>query len=84
MTNRERPHLLVVEDDLAVRDVVRRYLEQEEYDVTVQPLHVAALPLPVDEAGIAAVRRHREAVAAAEVLPVRVLDAARRARRPHQ
>lgn len=35
MTNRERPHLLVVEDDLAVRDVVRRYLEQEEYDVTV-------------------------------------------------
>ncbi len=35
MTNRERPHVLVIEDDLAVRDVVRRYLEQEEYDVTV-------------------------------------------------
>jgi DNA-binding response OmpR family regulator len=30
-----RPRVLVVEDDLAVRDVVRRYLEQESYDVTV-------------------------------------------------
>ncbi|MEO6606061.1 MAG: response regulator transcription factor [Aeromicrobium sp.] len=30
-----RPHVLVVEDDLAVRDVLRRYLEQEEYEVTV-------------------------------------------------
>lgn len=30
-----RPHVLVVEDDLAVRDVLRRYLEQEAYKVTV-------------------------------------------------
>jgi len=30
-----RPHVLVIEDDLAVRDVVRRYLEQDAYEVTV-------------------------------------------------
>ncbi|GAA3522416.1 response regulator transcription factor [Aeromicrobium panaciterrae] len=30
-----RPHVLVVEDELAVRDVVRRYLEQEDYQVSV-------------------------------------------------
>lgn len=35
MTIGDRPHVLVVEDDLAVRDVLRRYLEQESYDVTV-------------------------------------------------
>ncbi len=33
--NADRPHVLVVEDELAVRDVVRRYLEQEDYQVTV-------------------------------------------------
>ncbi|MBC7633773.1 response regulator transcription factor [Aeromicrobium sp.] len=31
----DRPHVLVIEDDLAVRDVLRRYLEQDDYDVTV-------------------------------------------------
>ncbi len=31
----ERPHVLIVEDDLAVRDVLRRYLEQDHYVVTV-------------------------------------------------
>ena len=31
----DRPHVLVVEDDLAVRDVLRRYLEQDSYDVTI-------------------------------------------------
>ena len=31
----DRPHVLVVEDDMAVRDVLRRYLEQESYEVTV-------------------------------------------------
>ena len=31
----DHPHVLVVEDDLAVRDVLRRYLEQEQYEVTV-------------------------------------------------
>ncbi|AXT86990.1 DNA-binding response regulator [Aeromicrobium sp. A1-2] len=31
----DRPHVLVVEDDHAMRDVLRRYLEQESYDVTV-------------------------------------------------
>ncbi len=35
MADRERPHVLVVEDDLAMRDVLRRYLEQEDYEVTV-------------------------------------------------
>ncbi|NRQ48815.1 response regulator transcription factor [Aeromicrobium stalagmiti] len=35
MTLGDLPHVLVVEDDLAVRDVLRRYLEQESYDVTV-------------------------------------------------
>ncbi|WP_332642737.1 response regulator transcription factor [Aeromicrobium sp.] len=30
-----RPHVLVIEDDLAMRDVLRRYLEQESYEVTV-------------------------------------------------
>jgi DNA-binding response OmpR family regulator len=35
MTTGDRPHVLVIEDDLAVRDVLRRYLEQESYDVTV-------------------------------------------------
>ncbi|MGA8986962.1 response regulator transcription factor [Aeromicrobium sp.] len=35
MARGDRPHVLVVEDDLAVRDVLRRYLEQEAYDVTV-------------------------------------------------
>ena len=35
MTLGDRPHVLVVEDDLAVRDVLRRYLEQEAYDVTI-------------------------------------------------
>ena len=31
----DQPHVLVVEDELSVRDVVRRYLEQEDYRVTV-------------------------------------------------
>lgn len=31
-----RPHVLVIEDDLAVRDVLRRYLEQDAYEVTVE------------------------------------------------
>ena len=35
MVPQARPHVLVVEDELAVRDVVRRYLEQEDYEVTV-------------------------------------------------
>ncbi len=35
MADHERPHVLVVEDDLAMRDVLRRYLEQEDYEVTV-------------------------------------------------
>lgn len=35
MSIRDRPHVLIVEDELAVRDVVRRYLEQEDYEVTV-------------------------------------------------
>jgi DNA-binding response OmpR family regulator len=35
MTNTGRPHVLVIEDDLAVRDVLRRYLEQDSYEVTV-------------------------------------------------
>ena len=35
MTGVERPHVLVVEDDHAVGDVLRRYLEQESYEVTV-------------------------------------------------
>ena len=30
-----QPHVLVIEDDLAARDVLRRYLEHESYDVTV-------------------------------------------------
>lgn len=30
-----RPHVLVIEDELAVRDVVRRYLELEDYAVTL-------------------------------------------------
>ncbi len=34
MTSVDRPHILVVEDDHAVGDVLRRYLEQS-YDVTV-------------------------------------------------
>ena len=34
MTSVDRPHVLVVEDDHAVGDVLRRYLEQS-YDVTV-------------------------------------------------
>ncbi len=43
MATRERPHVLVVEDDLAVRDVLRRYLELEEYDVTVESDGAAGL-----------------------------------------
>jgi DNA-binding response OmpR family regulator len=35
MTPADRPHVLVVEDDLAVRDVLRRYLELDSYEVTV-------------------------------------------------
>ena len=35
MTSSDRPHVLVVEDELAVRDVLRRYLELENYDVTL-------------------------------------------------
>ena len=35
MTDAFQPHVLVIEDDLAVRDVLRRYLEQDSYEVTV-------------------------------------------------
>jgi DNA-binding response OmpR family regulator len=35
MPNTAGPHVLIVEDDLAVRDVLRRYLEQDSYVVTV-------------------------------------------------
>ena len=35
MATSKQPHILVVEDDLAVRDVLRRYLQQQSYDVTV-------------------------------------------------
>ncbi|MEJ7634975.1 response regulator transcription factor [Aeromicrobium sp.] len=35
MTLGDRPHVLVIEDDLAVRDVLRRYLELDAYDVTL-------------------------------------------------
>ena len=35
MTETERSRVLIVEDDLAVRDVLRRYLEQDGYHVTI-------------------------------------------------
>lgn len=35
MTELGWPHVLIIEDDLAVRDVLRRYLEQSSYVVTV-------------------------------------------------
>lgn len=35
MTESAHPHILIVEDDLAVRDVLRRYLEQDSYVVTL-------------------------------------------------
>ncbi len=48
----------------------------------VQPVQVSSLPLEVDDVGVVRIAHRGEAVAAAQVLPVAVLDAAGRFARP--